>query len=66
MWISATVNAFDAMSKVWVSANVRVRADGHEGESLAVHTFSTTVDGVGETDPETWLRDALVALLETL
>jgi len=29
-------------------------------------TYAVTVQGVGETTPTEWLRDALIALIETL
>ena len=66
MWYSATINAFDVMGDVHVSAQVRARGDSHEDPVLTVRGYTTTVPGSGETDPAVWLRDALLALAETL
>ena len=66
MWFAASVNAFDAMDTVTVAAVVRARADDQSNEVVAVETFVATFPGTGETDTRRWLRDALVALAETL
>lgn len=66
MWFAATINAFDALDQVHVSVLLRARPDTGEERTVNVFTRSTTVPGTGETVPEEWLRDALVALLESL
>ena len=64
--LNATVTAFDMMNSVHITANVYA----HDGKSLAqaqnVYHTSVTVQGRGEGDERRWLRDALVALAETL
>jgi hypothetical protein len=66
MWYAATVNAFDLIDQVHVSAVVRCHAASGEETTVTVWQGSATVAGVGEGDPLQWLSDALVALLETL
>jgi len=66
MWYAATVHAYDALDKVCVSGTVRMTR-GELGDPIAeVYSVVTTVPGVGEDDPNQWLRDALVALLEAI
>lgn len=62
----ATMSAWDMLDKVHVSASVHdlPRAPG-EAAPLVLEV-STTVQGVGESDERVWLRDALIALAETL
>lgn len=66
MWFSASLTAYDAMGEVHVT--VRVWGDGGMGEEQMTPQLScaTTVHGTGESDPQEWLKDALVAMLETL
>ena len=65
MWISARVTMYDMLDQVCVSA--QVWSDSGTGDPLEeVARASLTFNGSGETDPATWLRDALVALAETL
>jgi len=66
MWFQTTVHAYDAMGHVVITATVTSRSGlGEEQSPVGLHA-TTTVAGVGETDPRQWLEDALVALLETL
>lgn len=66
MWTRATIDAYDVMGRVFVTALVRT-APGEEerGSTVELHA-STTLDGVGETNPRDWLVDALTGLLESL
>lgn len=66
MWYAATVNAFDVLGDVHVSASVRARGDEAGDPVLTISTYVTTVPGTGETHPGLWLRDALLALAETI
>lgn len=66
MWFAASINAFDAMDTVTVAAVVRVRAEDQTNAIVASRTYVATFPGTGESDPNLWLRDALVALAETL
>ena len=64
MYFIASINAYDAIGNVVVSAVVR-ETTGALGDSREpVVACVTTVQGIGEDDPRQWLRDALVALLE--
>jgi hypothetical protein len=66
MWYMSTVHAYDALDRVHVTATVRATV-GSLGDPIAeVYSVATTVPGVGEDDPNEWLRDALVALLEVI
>lgn len=66
MWISATVNAYDVMGLVYVTAVTRGTGTALDRSEDLVLTASTTLDGVGETNLREWLVDALVGLLESL
>jgi hypothetical protein len=65
MFTQASVHSFDMLGHVHVSAEVRQQEGGDEPSSVVLHV-NTTVEGTGETDPTEWLRDALVALLESI
>lgn len=66
MYRIASIAAYDVLSEVHVSAQVVL----YEGIEETTHTVelscATTVDGVGSATAEVWLRDALIALAETL
>lgn len=62
----ATLHAYDVMSRVQISASVSEHLPGEERQIVEVLSCATAVDGVGEPDPGRWLRDALIALAETL
>lgn len=61
----AHVHVLDLLDTIVVYAEV-VGADSFQRQLEPVLKQSMTVQGVGETDPQIWLQDALVALLETL
>lgn len=65
MYMSARVYVADVMDQVVVKATV---FEWDHTKSLVgeEHTFSAMVPGVGEPKPDEWLKDALVALIETL
>ena len=66
MYRTATIAAYDVMDTVHITALVTL----YDGEGNYEHEVefrcATTVDGVGSSDGRLWLRDALVALAETL
>ena len=66
MWLSTTVNAYDVMGEVHIAAVVRGLSDGPLQEFENVLQCETTIQGIGETDPRLWLKDALIGLLEAL
>ena len=66
MWFQAELYAYDALSSVQVSARVVLLGDTPPHRPVTVLRCATTIDGVGETSAEEWLKDALVGLLETL
>lgn len=66
MWYSATVHAYDVMDRVQITARVTVLTPGPDQTISPVIVFSTTLEGVGEADPQEWLRDALIGLLEDI
>lgn len=66
MYFTATVNAYDVMTNVFVTATVRgLPGEGEPGSSLELHA-TTTLSGVGASTPRDWLEDALVGLLEVI
>ena len=66
MYRIASIAAYDVLDSVHISAQVVL----YEGVEEVTHTVelscATTVDGVGSSSGSVWLRDALVALAETL
>lgn len=64
--LNATITAFDTMDRVHVTANVYAHDGKNMGQAENVYHTSVTVEGRGESDERRWLRDALVALAETL
>lgn len=66
MMKNATITAFDTLDRVHVTANVYEHDGVNPGAAVNVYHTSTTVQGRGEDDHRRWLRDALVALAETL
>ena len=62
----ATVHVWDLLDKVVISAHVRLYLP--DGTSEAGRTWSDTIrmDSTGEDDEQEWLKDALIALVETL
>lgn len=66
MWYSATINAYDVMGQIHITASVRVAPSAGEQLERLELLASTTVSGTGETNPSRWLEDALVGLLESL
>ena len=66
MYRVATVSAYDMLDQVHATATVsRYEADG-AGYERGVFTASVQVRGIGEETDARWLRDALIALAETL
>lgn len=65
MYLTARLYIADVMDQVVIQATLWP-LDGPELEPQAPITFCATVPGVGETKPDVWLSDALVALLETM
>jgi hypothetical protein len=59
-----TIHAYDLLDTVYATVAVRRYEGSQEEASSTVFGYTTTVLGIGETDPAAWLRDVLVALLE--
>lgn len=60
------LNAWDIMDRVQVRVQMWEDNDTPEPSTARVVELSRTVQGVGESDPWQWARDALVAALEEL
>jgi hypothetical protein len=65
MYMNARVYVADILDQVHVEATVWFYETSDFAETEAI-TFTTDVRGEGETTPSEWLKDALVALVETL
>ena len=66
MRYEARVTAYDMLDQVCVVLSVQATDGlGHLGPHQVLST-TLTVRGQGETDVREWLRDALVAAIETL
>ena len=68
MYFTASVHAYDVMSMVRVSWTVTDWEAGPDGRPTSTTLVSghTDVQGSGESSPREWLKDALVACLESL
>lgn len=66
MYRTATIAAYDVMDTVFITATVRTYEANGEGFDSVEFTSATTVPSTGEADTAEWLRDALVALAETV
>lgn len=64
--LNATITAYDTMERVHITANVYAYDGVNMAQAQNVYHTSVTVQGRGEDDSRRWLRDALVALAETL
>lgn len=66
MYRTATVAAYDVMDTVFVTAKVQVYEPDGEGFERRELACATSVPSTGEEEDRDWLRDALIALAETL
>jgi len=66
MRYEARISVYDVMDQVHVHAYVMETTEPQAGRRKPVAAASTTVSGVGESDPYRWLQEALVALAELL
>lgn len=66
MYRTANAAAYDVMDQVFISVTVQTYEPNGEIFERSESTWATTVPGTGEESESEWLRDALVALLETL
>lgn len=65
MLTNATIALYDVMGDIVICAHVRQQeAPESPWETTLLRTQATT--SVGETEPHEWLKDCLVALIETL
>lgn len=63
---TASISAYDVLGDVWITATVTTRDGFSDAVSDHRLTVSVQVKSIGEGDTARWLRDALVALAETL
>lgn len=63
---NASIHAYDVLDQVWVHALIQCREPDGFGFATTTTTASVQVRGTGEEDDRRWLRDALIALAETL
>lgn len=66
MRYEARITAYDVMGQVHIGGALFSQDSLSPVTATPVLHFATDVAGVGEPDPAEWLRDALVALLESL
>ena len=60
------LTAYDMLDQVVVGCVVWDSTESAGGVDGAVLVAGTSFAGQGETDPRTWLKDALVAMIERL
>ena len=61
----ATVHAYDMLDQVFVSASVREK-DAFETDWETVVFVTVSISSDGESQPQEWLREALIAMIEAL
>ena len=61
----ATVHMYDVLDQITVSAMVREK-DAFESDWETVVSVTVGVTSDGESEPQRWLREALIALIESL
>jgi hypothetical protein len=66
MWRTATVHAYDVMDQIFISVSVRATTEDRSETIESELRLTTTIEGVGEDDPREWLRDVLLAALESI
>lgn len=62
----STVYAYDLMDTVHATVVVRRYEENESTASSIEYECTTTVPGIGETDPRLWTKDALIGLLEAI
>jgi len=62
----ASAHAYDVLDTVQITVLVQATEGTGETRLSTALRATTTVEGVGETDPRLWLTDVLVALIEAL
>lgn len=65
MYTTATIAAYDVLSMIHVQVTI-LQYDGLNSVEPERITTSIDVPGDGESRPTEWLRDVLVAVVETL
>lgn len=60
------IAAYDVLDQVWVTARLWETDGVDPAVAVPVVERSVSFAGEGVSDPQVWLRDALVALLESL
>lgn len=60
------IRAYDVLDQIWIAARVWQMSDADPGRSEVLVSVGISTAGEGESDPRVWLRDTLVALVETL
>lgn len=66
MYRTAYLSAYDVLDEVWVHAQISTREFDGDGIATRTSTASVQVKSTGEDNDRAWLRDALIALAETL
>jgi hypothetical protein len=66
MRYSASIYAHDVMDQVWLTAHIMEHSQDGGSVAVEVAALATSFAGVGEPDPHERLRDALIAVLESL
>jgi hypothetical protein len=65
MRYEARITAYDTLDHIVIAAVVLAAGNQPQASTEVVWRHLETLQGVGETDPRQWLRDILVAALET-
>lgn len=66
MRYEASIRAYDVMDQVALACCVWLTSEHPHERPMMVLSVATTVTGEGISDPRDWLRESLIALVETL
>jgi len=66
MRYEASLVAFDLVDQVRVTVHVWKTGDEPSGRAISLYKKTEQFQGTGESDPQEWLKDALIVILEHL
>lgn len=61
---TATISCFDMFASIYVTVTIRDHDGTGEFGSTPEYTCSATIPSTGESEPQEWLQQALLGLLE--
>lgn len=60
------IRAYDVLDQIWIACRVWETSPAAPGRSEVLLSVGISTAGEGISEPREWLRDTLIALIETL